>query len=183
MIWLWLFRLRVKGLRMNHPRIQVYWSVVDSRLNFTLNINQYFTKFEYGNWTNKRWNSDQSGGWNGSFRYTAFIGLYQIPGNIFQKQSHTKTNRWSCARVQSNLVGEKQNQVYQVKLIVDTNIVFSGILSPKGMICDLLLNSDVEFQFFAPTYMLEELDTHHAKLLKLSGLVTQELDFLIHGIL
>lgn len=51
------------------------------------------------------------------------------------------------------------------------------------MICDLLLNSDVEFQFFAPTYMLEELDTHHAKLLKLSGLVTQELDFLIHSIL
>jgi predicted nucleic acid-binding protein len=60
---------------------------------------------------------------------------------------------------------------------------FSGILSPKGTICDLLLNSDVEFQFFAPTYMLEELDTHHAKLLKLSGLVTQELDFLIHSIL
>ncbi len=36
-------------------------------------------------------------------------------------------------------------------LVVDTNIVFSGILSPDGTISDLLLNSTDTFTFYAPS--------------------------------
>ena len=68
-------------------------------------------------------------------------------------------------------------------LVVDTNIVFSGILSPNGTICDLLLNSKDKFDFYAPTAVLDELNTHHQKLLKLSGLSEDELNFLIRTII
>jgi len=56
-----------------------------------------------------------------------------------------------------------------VKLVVDTNIIFSGILSPKGTISDLLLNSENGFNFYSPTFILEELENHKNKLLKISG--------------
>jgi predicted nucleic acid-binding protein len=70
-----------------------------------------------------------------------------------------------------------------VILVVDTNIVFSGILSPSGVICDLLLNSKDIFAFYAPTAILDELNAHHQKLLKLSGLLEDELNFLIRTVI
>jgi predicted nucleic acid-binding protein len=70
-----------------------------------------------------------------------------------------------------------------VILVVDTNIVFSGILSPSGAICDLLLNSKDIFAFYAPTAILDELNAHHQKLLKLSGLLEDELNFLIRTVI
>ena len=66
-------------------------------------------------------------------------------------------------------MGKKQKSVHQVIIVVDTNVVFSGILSPYGTICDLLLNSSSIFDFYAPTAILDELNTHHQKLLRLSG--------------
>lgn len=36
---------------------------------------------------------------------------------------------------------------YQVKIIVDANIVFSGILNSNGKIGDLLINSRKYFEF------------------------------------
>ena len=65
-----------------------------------------------------------------------------------------------------------------MNIVVDTNIIFSGILNPNGTICDLLLNSLNTFDFYAPTAILDELGRHHNKLLKLSGLSEDELDFL-----
>tara|TARA_R110002072_G_scaffold191693_2_gene348484 strand:+ start:570 stop:1010 length:441 start_codon:yes stop_codon:yes gene_type:complete len=65
-----------------------------------------------------------------------------------------------------------------VKIIVDTNIIFSGLLSPNGTISDLLLNSSNTFDFYSPTYLLDELENHKKKLLKISGLSEKELDFL-----
>jgi predicted nucleic acid-binding protein len=47
-----------------------------------------------------------------------------------------------------------------VILVVDTNIVFSGILSPEGTISDLLLNSTDSFSFYAPSAIIDELDKH-----------------------
>jgi len=70
-----------------------------------------------------------------------------------------------------------------VILVVDTNIVFSGILSPNGTICDLLLNSKDKFDFYAPTAILDELNAHHQKLLKLSRLSADDLNFLIRTII
>ena len=65
-----------------------------------------------------------------------------------------------------------------MKIIVDTNIIFSGLLSPNGTISDLLLNSSNTFDFYSPTYLLDELENHKKKLLKISGLSEKELDFL-----
>ena len=63
-------------------------------------------------------------------------------------------------------------------IIVDTNIIFSGLLNPNGKIGDLLLNSTDSFEFFAPTFILDELKNHHNKLLKISKLSEVELEFL-----
>ncbi len=65
-----------------------------------------------------------------------------------------------------------------MKIVVDTNIIFSGLLSPNGTISDLLLNSSNAFDFYSPTYLLDELENHKKKLLKISGLLEKELDFL-----
>jgi predicted nucleic acid-binding protein len=65
-----------------------------------------------------------------------------------------------------------------VKIVIDTNIIFSGLLSPNGTISDLLLNSSNTFDFYSPTYLLDELENHKKKLLKISGLSEKELGFL-----
>ena len=65
-----------------------------------------------------------------------------------------------------------------MNIVVDTNILFSAILSPKGKIHDLLLNSEKEFSFFAPVFLIEELDQHHSKILKISGYTEEDVKFL-----
>jgi len=65
-----------------------------------------------------------------------------------------------------------------MKVVIDTNIIFSGLLSPEGTISDLIINSQQVFEFFAPTFLLEELERHEPKLLKISGYTTEELAFL-----
>lgn len=49
-------------------------------------------------------------------------------------------------------------------VVVDTNIIFSGILNPDGIIGNLLLNSQNIFHFYAPSFILEELEKHHLSL-------------------
>ena len=63
-------------------------------------------------------------------------------------------------------------------IVVDTNIVFSGLLSPKGTISDVIINSYKTFDFYCPNFVLEELENHKFKLLKLTGLSEKELDVL-----
>lgn len=65
-----------------------------------------------------------------------------------------------------------------MKIVVDTNVIFSGILSPKSNISDVLLNSEGIFEFSAPDFMLVELEKHHSKLMRLSGYTAEELDFI-----
>lgn len=65
-----------------------------------------------------------------------------------------------------------------MKIVVDTNIIFSGLLSPSGTISDLLLNSSNTFHFYSPTYLLDELENHKKKLIKISGLSDKELNYL-----
>lgn len=55
-------------------------------------------------------------------------------------------------------------------LVVDTNIVFSAILSPSSVIADILLNSSNSFKFYTPPILADELDRHNEKLKKISGL-------------
>lgn len=69
-----------------------------------------------------------------------------------------------------------------MKIVVDTNIIFSGLLSPNGKISDLLLNSSDKFDFYSPTYLLDELENHKLKLLKISGFFENELEFMKRNI-
>ncbi len=54
-----------------------------------------------------------------------------------------------------------------MKIIVDTNIVFSAILKPTSRIGDLLLNSDKVFSFYSCHFLIQELESHKDKLLQL----------------
>lgn len=65
-----------------------------------------------------------------------------------------------------------------MKVVIDTNIIFSGLLNPNGKIADLLINSSNTFEFYSPTFILDELDTHQDKLLKISHLTEKDLKFL-----
>lgn len=57
-----------------------------------------------------------------------------------------------------------------MKIIVDANIVFSGILNSNGKIGDLLINSTKYFRFIAPDFLRIEIDKHHPRLCKISGM-------------
>jgi len=57
-----------------------------------------------------------------------------------------------------------------VKIIVDANIIFSGILNSNGKIGDLLINSKNQFDFIAPDFLRAEIRKHYAKLCSISKL-------------
>ena len=63
-------------------------------------------------------------------------------------------------------------------VVVDSNIVFSAIISPNGTISDLLLNSSGVFDFYSPTTILDEINNHTDKILKISGLSLSDFGFL-----
>ena len=57
-----------------------------------------------------------------------------------------------------------------MKIIVDANIVFSGVLNTNGKIADLLINSHKHFDFIAPSFLRTEIRKHHIRLAKISKL-------------
>jgi predicted nucleic acid-binding protein len=57
-----------------------------------------------------------------------------------------------------------------VKVIVDANIVFSGILNSNGKIGDLLINSKKHLDFIAPDFLRTEISKHINRLCRISGL-------------
>ncbi len=62
-----------------------------------------------------------------------------------------------------------------MKLIVDANIVFSGILNSNGKIGDLLINSRRYVSFIAPEFLRTEIYRHHARLSKISGMNSDQI--------
>lgn len=61
-----------------------------------------------------------------------------------------------------------------MKIIVDANIVFSGILKSDGKIGDLLINSSGIFKFISPDFLRIEIQRHHDKLVKISKLTLEQ---------
>lgn len=61
-----------------------------------------------------------------------------------------------------------------MKVIVDANIVFSGILYSDGKIGDLLINSGKLISFIAPDFLRTEIYSHHGKLVKISQLTLEQ---------
>lgn len=61
-----------------------------------------------------------------------------------------------------------------MKIIVDANIVFSGILKSEGKIGDLLINSGDYFKFIAPDFLRFEIHRHLDKLVKISKMSLEQ---------
>lgn len=57
-----------------------------------------------------------------------------------------------------------------MKIVVDTNIIFSALLSSDGVIGDVLFNSDKAFEFYSCSYMRHEIQVHWERLIKISKL-------------
>lgn len=70
-----------------------------------------------------------------------------------------------------------------MNLIVDANIIFSGILNTNGKIGDLLINSRGKLSFIAPEYLRREIKNHYPKLVAISKLnlaEIQESEFIVY---
>lgn len=63
-----------------------------------------------------------------------------------------------------------------MKIIVDTNIIFSTLLNSNGSIGDILFNSDKYFEFYSCSYMRDEIHKHWERLKKISKLSDQQLE-------
>jgi len=64
----------------------------------------------------------------------------------------------------------------KLKIVIDTNIVFSAILNPASRIGKIIINSKKHFQFYTCDFLKTELLKHRNKLLKITKLTPQELD-------
>lgn len=62
-----------------------------------------------------------------------------------------------------------------MKIVIDTNIVFSAILNSSGKIGKILIHSKKHFQLYTCHYLKEEIFEHKNKLLKLTNLTESEL--------
>lgn len=57
-----------------------------------------------------------------------------------------------------------------MKIVIETNIVFSTLLNPNSSIGDLLLNYQDSIQFYAPELLIEEINRYADKIEKYSKL-------------
>jgi predicted nucleic acid-binding protein len=62
-----------------------------------------------------------------------------------------------------------------MKIVVDTNIIFSALLNSNSTIGDLLFNSDKHFEFYSCNYLRYEIQKHWERLKKISKLSDQQL--------
>ena len=61
-----------------------------------------------------------------------------------------------------------------MKVVVDANIVFSGILNTDSKIADVLINSKERILFIAPNFLRTEINKYHSKISKLSGMSMED---------
>ena len=62
-----------------------------------------------------------------------------------------------------------------MKIIVDTNIIFSAILNTNGIIGEIIFDSDAVFEFYSCSYMRYEIDKHWSKLKRISKLSDEDI--------
>lgn len=60
-----------------------------------------------------------------------------------------------------------------MKIVVDTNIVFSAILNPSATIGQVLIYGQRKFDFYAPNLVKEEIKRHRQKIIALAGHVDE----------
>jgi predicted nucleic acid-binding protein len=61
-----------------------------------------------------------------------------------------------------------------MKIIIDTNIVFSAILNSQGKIGQLIINGSKFFKFFTVGLLKEEIEEHKDKILSISGFTNKQ---------
>ncbi|MCP9753678.1 hypothetical protein EGI26_00690 [Lacihabitans sp. CCS-44] len=62
-----------------------------------------------------------------------------------------------------------------MKIVVDTNIIFSALLNSNSAIGDLIFNSEKYFEFYSCSYMRYEIQKHWERLKKISKLSDEQL--------
>jgi predicted nucleic acid-binding protein len=62
-----------------------------------------------------------------------------------------------------------------VNILVDANIVFSGILNSNGKIGDLLINSGKLYNFIAPDFLRNEIKNKYQRLQNISGMSLEQI--------
>lgn len=63
-----------------------------------------------------------------------------------------------------------------MRIIVDTNVVFSAILNPKSSISNILLKPKSKLNFYSTNQILIELDKHKGKIKKLGNYTESEFE-------
>ncbi len=66
-----------------------------------------------------------------------------------------------------------------MRIVVDTNIIFSALLNTSGHFGKILIHFGNKAEFYSCDFLLEELENHHQKLKKLTGLNSSDLNELI----
>lgn len=70
-----------------------------------------------------------------------------------------------------------------MKLIVDTNIIFSALLTPKSSIADILLNSRESLEFVSCYFLKEEIEKHKSKITRRTDYTDEEFRYMVSQII
>lgn len=63
-----------------------------------------------------------------------------------------------------------------MKIVIDTNIIFSALLKTHSTFGQIVFNSDGIFEFYSPHYLRIEIRKHWGKIKKISKLTDQQLE-------
>ena len=66
-----------------------------------------------------------------------------------------------------------------MRIVIDTNIIFSAILNSNSKISKIILHPKSKFHFYSTNILEQELIKHKSKLLKLTNYSESELSFMI----
>jgi len=66
-----------------------------------------------------------------------------------------------------------------MRIVVDTNIVFSALINSSATIPDIIISPFSHFRFYTSEYLFEELEKHKVKLQKASKLTEKEIEWTI----
>jgi predicted nucleic acid-binding protein len=73
-------------------------------------------------------------------------------------------------------VEKEPGAFYPMKIVIDTNIIFSALVNSNSAIAEIIIGSSKNYQFYASEYTWIELLNHHEKLKKASKLSDEKID-------
>jgi len=67
-----------------------------------------------------------------------------------------------------------------MNLIIDSNIIISALISPNGIISNIMFNKLKKVEFFAPNYLFHEIISKQEKIVKITGYSNENFFELLH---